>query len=57
MGWMYYTLLKQDVFVVKILETRMRDENIYFALYFSKESQRWEVSGLDNFLPPKEKHN
>ena len=56
MGWMYDTTLKQDVFVVKILETQMRDENIYFALYFSKESQRWEVSGLDNFLPPKDKH-
>ena len=56
MGWMYYTTLKQDVFVVKILETRMRDEDIYLALYFSEESQMWAVSGLENFLPPKEKH-
>ena len=56
MGWMYNTLKKKDVFVSKIVSSRLRDTIEYFAIWFNTETQKWQEENLEWFQPPRRKH-
>lgn len=56
MGWMYYILLEKDVFVSKVSSSRLRDSEVYFALWYNDEMHKWMESNLEHFRPPREKH-
>lgn len=54
MGWMYYALLKKDVFVETIVHSKNRIIPVT-VIWYNDVEQRWGESNIEWFSPPREK--
>ena len=54
MGWMYYAILRKDVFVATIVHSK----NLIIpvtAIWYNDDEKRWAESNIEWFSPPREK--